>query len=168
MRSLVAQACPHFAHTLIQREHFVVQLLQIRYFGFQAYLFPRSHHSIVVSLRRFLLERHWFAGLSRRSDARSGTCGTQHFIQSHPFHVGITGLVSCQYAHTHTEVDVRAAIIHLAVHQADTVVEGVFKIEVSIIAAFFQCGSHHFLQVRFRHAEVRHRRSYSRLFAFPT
>ena len=79
------------------------------------------------------------------------------------FHISITRLVACQYAYAHTEVNVSSTVVYFAVHQNHTVVECVFKIKVGIIAAFFQSGSHHFLQVSLRHTEVNHCRSYGRL-----
>ena len=163
VRGSVAQRGLHLAHTRVEREDFLVQFLQIRDFGLQADFLPRGNHGIAVLGDGFLGQSDGFTSLTRRSDAGSCTGSTQHFVECHSLDIGITRLVACQNADTHTEVDVRTATVHLSVHQRDAVVERMFEIEVGIIAAFFEGGSQYFLQIGFGHTEVKHRCSHGRL-----
>ena len=167
VRRAVRQRSLHLAHAAVQRKNLFVQLFQIGDFGLDAGLFPRFADGVTALGQCLLGEVHRFSRLARRGDAGGRAGGAHHLVQRHALHVGIARLVAGKHTHTHAKVDVGTAPVHLAVHQGDAVVKRMLKIEVGIIASFFQGGSHHLLQVGFRHAEMSHRRSYGRLLVSP-
>ena len=165
MRGAVRQDGLHLHYPLVQREDFFVQLLQIRDFLLHADILQRLYNGI-SALGQCLFRQSGHAGrLARRSDAGSRAGGTQHFVERNTLDIGIPRLVARQNTHAHTEVDVGTAIVHLAVHQRDTIVECMFEIKVYIVTSLFQRRLHYFLQVGFGYAEMGHGCFRSRLLA---
>ena len=116
MRSAVLQIGLYLSHTVVQREYFLIQFLQIGNLLFYAHIFPGSSHGIAAPGYGFLRQPHRFACPARRCNTGSSTGGTQHFFQGNAFYIGIATLVSGKHTHSHTEIDIGAAVIHLTVH----------------------------------------------------
>ena len=81
---------------------------------------------------------------------------TQQFLGSNALHIGIARLLAGNHADTHAKIDVRATVVHLAVHQSNQVIESVFKIEVGIVATHLQGSSQHAAQQFLCHTEMIH------------
>ena len=159
MRSGIALTCLYFMYPFVQGENPIVQFLQIRHLIFQADFLPRGSNGIVVLLQFLFGEIQRFVAFVGRSDASGSTGSFQHILHSNILHVGIATLVSNQYTDSDSIVNIRIAVVHCTIHQADAVGYRVFKEKVGIIASFLQCCGKHLLQVCLAYSEMIHSQS---------
>ena len=86
------------------------------------------------------------------------TCGIQHIIKRHIFHISISALVTGKNTNSHTEIDIRIATVHRSVFQAVNISKGMFKEKISIVSSLFKSGSQYLSHIFFTHSKMVHSR----------
>ena len=141
-------------YPFVECKNLVVQLLQVRSLCVYGNLIPRSLYAIIIINDRFLCQVYRsFAGRTC-CDAGSRPGCFQHLVERYVFYIGITGLIAGQYTYTHTEVDIGRSAVYRPVLQSDVIPVRMFKEQVGIITAFFECCCQHFFHVAFTYTKM--------------
>ena len=136
-------------YPLIECKNLIVQFLKIRGLCVYGEFVPGSLHAIIIIQDRFLCQGCRSFSCRAGCDTGCRTGCFQHLVESHVFHIRITGLIAGQYAYTHTEIDIGGSPVYGSVLQSYVIPVGMFKEKIGIVAAFFKCCRQHFLHVAF-------------------
>ena len=136
-------------HPFVKRKNLVVQFLKIRGLCVYGELVPRSLYTVIVIQDRFLRQGNWSFSCRAGCDTGCRAGSFQHLVESHVFHIRITGLVTGQYTYPHTEIDIGRSTVYSSVLQSYIIPVGMFEEKIGIITTFFKCCRQYFLHVAF-------------------